>query len=272
MLIKAVVIVLLTAAPAVAQVVMRPTDPPFVTAANESWYLLGESIQFAGDVYYPAGPAVFFDGNVMARSGHYNGVSLYVDTTLEPFSIVYVPVRRGLMQPYERRREGDLVGTTGSRTPAFPVSIAPVPGRGILQAPLGPTQLPIPIGAASAYTPEPGRVVLESNEPIEPSYVSPPATAANLGAAAPEGSRGSPAVLTSAVLRRPENNDGIWIQFRGEKWVSAGKAVPLRDAEFRKVGEYAGFPVFVRSVRGRALGDTIYLPTREGLVAPYRAK
>src|SRR5687767_10835126 len=107
MITKAVVLFLLLAAPASAQVVWRPTDPPLVTAANELWYLRGEPLHLAGEVFYPAGPAVFFDGNIMARSGHYNGIPLYVDTTLEPFSVVLVPVRRGLMQPYERRRQGE---------------------------------------------------------------------------------------------------------------------------------------------------------------------
>ncbi len=268
MLTKAVVLLLLAATPAAAQIMMRPTDPPMVTAGNESWYLRGEPIQFAGDVYYPAGAEIFFDGNVMARSGHYNGVPLYMDTTIEPYSVVLVPVRRGLMQPYERRRQGDLVGTTGSRTPAFPVRLAPVPGRGVLQAPSPPTQHPLPIGAVGAYTPEPGTVVLESDEPIERPFVGQPATAENLGAdtSAPQGA--IPPMLTSALLRRPENNDGIWIQFRGEKWVTAGKAVPLRSSEFRKVGEYDGFPVFAST----AGGELIYLPTRGGLIAPYRKK
>jgi hypothetical protein len=268
MVAKALLLVLLAAAPALAQIQMRPTDPPIVTAANESWYLLGEPIQFAGDVYYPAGPAVFFDGNVMVRSGHYNGVPLYMDATIEPYSVVFVPVRRGLMQPYERRRQGDLVGTTGSRAPSFPVRIAPVPGRGILQAPVSPTQMPIPSGAISAYTPEPGTIMLESDEPIVPPTRAQPATADNLGAARAAGGAG-PILVNNAALRRPESNDGIWIQFEGDKWVSAGKAVPLRAQDFRKVGEYEGFPVFART-RGEAA--TIYLPTRDGLVAPYRRK
>ena len=38
-----------------------------------------------------------------------------------PYSIVYVPIGRGLLQPYERIRQGELAGSTGSRTPAFPV-------------------------------------------------------------------------------------------------------------------------------------------------------
>jgi hypothetical protein len=268
MVTKVIALLLLSVPPAVAQVVMRPTDPPIVTAANESWYLLGEPIQFAGDVYYPSGPAVFFDGNVMARSGHYNGVPLYMDTTIEPYSVVLVPVRRGLMQPYERRRQGDLVGTTGSRTPAFPVAISPVPGRGILQAPSAPTELPRPIGAIGAATPAPGTVVLESDEPIEAPSVSQAATAQNLGADTRARATGAPTMLNAAVLRKPENNDGIWLEFNGRRWVSAGKAVPLQSSEFRKVGEYEGFPVFARS----GGGDQIFLPTRGGLVAPYRAR
>ncbi|MBI4486691.1 MAG: hypothetical protein HY655_11835, partial [Acidobacteria bacterium] len=37
---------------AAAQIQSRPTDPPLVTAVNESWYRLGEAIQFAGELYY----------------------------------------------------------------------------------------------------------------------------------------------------------------------------------------------------------------------------
>jgi hypothetical protein len=266
---KAFVLALLLTTPALAQVHWRPTDPFVVTAANESWYVQREPIYFAGELYFPKGPAVFFDGNTMARGGHYNGVPLYMDTTIEPYSVVLVPVRRGLMQPYERRRDGDLVGTTGSRTPGFPVLLAPVPGRGIPQAPSSPTDHPLAVGGVSAYTPqEPGTIVLESDEPIEPPYVPQPATADNLGADTRARAAASATVLTSAALRRPENNDGIWIQFNGAKWVSAGRAVPLRSSEFRKTGEYDGFPVFTRTDGG----NLIYLPTRGGLVAPYRRK
>src|SRR5712691_6159668 len=112
---------LAAAAPAFAQIQSRPTDAPIVTADNESWYANREPIQFAGDLYYPAGASVFFNGNTMVRSGHYNGVPLYSDTTLEPYSVVYAPLERGVMQPYERLRQGSLAGTTASRTPSFPV-------------------------------------------------------------------------------------------------------------------------------------------------------
>ena len=72
------------------------------------------------------------------------------------------------------------------------------------------------------------------------------------------------------TLRRPEGNAGIWIPFGGERWVSAGAAVPLNTTTFVRVGEYRGFPVYARRELEE---DMIYLPaTRAGLVAPYRLK
>jgi hypothetical protein len=240
-----IALVLTAAAPAAAQVQSRPTEPPVVTAENETWYRVGEPLQFGGNLYHQVGPTVFFNGNTMVRTGHYNGIPLYADTTIEPYSIVYVPVARGQLQPYERRRRGDLAGTTGSRTPSFPVARVPE-GSSILQAAAPPTNLPQPIGAIAAYTPETGGL-------------------AALSAAQPgQGQQDS-----NVPLLRPENNDGIWVWFSGAKWISAGSAVPLRAQEFELVGDYAGFPVFARA---RVKEQVIYIPTRAGLVAPYRRK
>ena len=71
------------------------------------------------------------------------------------------------------------------------------------------------------------------------------------------------------TLLRPENNDGIWVRYNGAKWIFAGPAVPLRASEFQLVGEYFGFPVFARQ---GVKEDVIYIPTRAGLIAPYRLK
>ncbi len=252
----AAALLLLTAAAAAAQVQSRPTDAPLVTAANESWYQLREPIDFAGVLYYPAGAAVFFDGNEMARVGHYNGVPLYMDTTIEPYSVILVPVRRGLMQPYERRRQGDLVGTTGSRTPSFPVrtTITPVDTFGVGQAPVPPTELQQPIGAISAFTP--------NDAPVMAERTTASAAGAPIVAAPP---RQDPPMVS---LMQPESNDGLWVRYAGDKWLSAGAAVPLRASDFRVVGDYAGFPVFARAGEE----GTIYLPTRAGLIAPYKRK
>lgn len=216
-----------------AQVQSRTTDAPIVTADNESWYATGEPIQFAGDVYYRAGASVFFNGNTMVRTGHNNGVPLYADTTLEPYSVIYVPLERGLMQPYERRRQGSLAGTTASRTPSFPVQ-ATTTAAPALQAAGGPTMLtePVPVGTSGIA-----------------QVMTPRFSATSIG--------------------RPTSNDGLWIRYLGKKWVSAGAAVLLTPAAFREVGRYEGFPVFAS--RGRS-EQVIYLPTRAGLVAPYRLK
>jgi hypothetical protein len=254
---RAIVLLLLLSAPAVAQVQNRPTDPPLVTAANESWYLRGEPLQFGGELYYRAGAAVFFNGNTMVRIGHYNGVPLYADTTVEPFSIILVPVTSGLLQPYERLRRGELAGTTGSRSPAFPV--APIPDTTALpMAAAPPTALPLPIGAISVYTPDSG---IPSAGAVRESDV------AGSGGGAPAS---PPQPTPPAVsLRAPESNDGIWLRYRQRTWVSAGPAVPLTASEFVRDGDYEGFPVFRRRQEG---DNAIYLPTRPGLVAPYRAK
>ena len=45
-----------------------------------------------------------------------------------------------------------------------------------------------------------------------------------------------------ATLRRPENNDGVWIRYDGKKWISAGKTVPFDDSEFVLVGQYRRLP------------------------------
>jgi hypothetical protein len=88
-----------------------------------------------------------------------------------------------------------------------------------------------------------------------------PATTATPNAA-------TPLPPPTSVLR-PESNDGIWIGYMGQRWVSAGPAIPFEDVEFMRIGQYAGFPVFSRT---RVKEDVIYLPTRTGLVAPYRLK
>jgi hypothetical protein len=252
----------LAAAPAAAQVQSRPTDPPIVNAANDAWYQQGEPVQFAGELYYRGGAAVFFNGNTMVRTGHYNGVPLYVDTTVEPYSVVLVPIGRGLLQPYERPRRGSLAGTTGSRLSSFPVAVVPQVNP-MAAAAVSPTSLPAP----------------ESTVVPTQSSAAPAVTAREVNR---EGSPRSEVVGTAGILqtgppaaqpivslRRPENNDGVWVSFGGERWISAGPAVPLSAADFIQVGERAGFPVYARR---ELKEEKIYIPTGTGLIAPYRLK
>ena len=72
-----------------------------------------------------------------------------------------------------------------------------------------------------------------------------------------------------ATVRLPDSNDGVWIAYDGRRWVNSGRSVPMDEAAFERVGQHGEFPVY------RRLGgteDLIYLPARDGLLAPYRLK
>lgn len=238
------------------QATMRPTPAPIVTAENEGWYLAGEAVLYAGNVYYPTGPIVFFDPHEMVRSGDYRGIPLYSLTTIEPYSKVYVPIGSGLMKPYERRRSGDLAGTSGSTTPSFPV-VSPYDPHaevpllaGVVRAPAPPVRAEPIFGSVYGV-------------PVDTAAHEPPQPAATTGTSIPDYPLGP---LVSA--RKPEGLDGIFIEYRDRRWFSSGPAVELEPARFERIGDYRGFLVY-------RLGDdenTIYVTVAKGarsLIAPY---
>jgi hypothetical protein len=227
-----------------AQVTWRPAAEPQRTAAAAEWYQARADILIAGEWYHPAGPTRFFDPYAMVEVGSYDGVPLYADTTLEPHSVVYVPIGRGLLRPYERRRAGNLAGTVGSRTPSFPVH------RDSEVAP--PTRY-------WDYLQLPQRRPAERTADRE-------TTVGTTG----EGDRDR-AAATSGVLqsaRPPEGDWGIWVAHDGSRWVSDGRAVSLEPGHFERIGEYHGFDVFRSRIHPE--DDVIYLPPVDGVVAPYR--
>src|SRR5215510_7449951 len=114
---------LLLSTTAAAQVYQWRTPPPPASAQYAEWQFNSEPIIVNSVLYHPTRETRFFDGGIMAQVGVYRSVPIYADVTLEPHSVVYVPVGRNLMRGYERRREGELAGTQGSRMPAFPVDI-----------------------------------------------------------------------------------------------------------------------------------------------------
>ena len=184
-----------------------------------------------------------FNGYQMVRTGHYNGVPVYADATRDPYSVVYVPIGSGQLKPYERRRRGELAGSTGSTLPSFPVALTPdqaVPAT----AAGAPTNLPYSAGAVSAFTPEvaPPVVFVPAVATAAPTCSCEQAVAAAVAATAvvPPLPTDRVAVLS---VRRPDNNDGVWIRFEGTTWVSTGVAEPLTSA-FTQVGELGGFPVY----------------------------
>lgn len=111
--------------------------------------------------------------------------------------------------------------------------------------------------------------------PPLPSWLSMPAPEhqvrpADLSPRVPSGTVTTAGGGRVSTTQRPESNDGIWVRYAGRTWISAGRAVPFQDAAFRRVGEYGGLPVYQRT---EGDDEVIYLPaTRDGLVAPYRAK
>ncbi len=238
-----------------AQVFQLPTPVPQVTAANADWQIRGDAIFFAGDFYYPTGPTVFFDGNVMVRTGIYQGTPLYADSTLEPYSMVFVPIGRNVMRPYERRRTGTLAGTTGSHPPSFPIEKN---GERDLAAFAG-VEIPPPPGAEPGVVPESARPVGTTG--IIATRVAP--------AASPVVPRATTRNYIESIPR-PRSTAGIWLQYNGTRWYSAGAAVPYANSQFTQVGSYRGFPVYEK--RGGSARE-IYIPSVQGgLLAPYQRR
>jgi hypothetical protein len=233
---------LLVSGGAAAQVYWQPQPAPLVTAENESWFRLGEPITFEGYIYYPAGARVFFDGNVMVRSGAFRGIPIYTDTTIEAYSRVLVPVSGGMLQPYERRRTGDAAGTTGSRAPSFPVTMAGEPSE---EPTLTGTTGEAPVAAASTgVAPSPAAAASAPGEVVRPRRT-----------------------LVEAGLR-PKGLNEIYVVYSGYRWRAAGKAVPMDGARYQPIGRYRGYLVYADRAELES-PRVIYLPSRPGLIAPY---
>ena len=82
-------IVSAAAAAGVAQTSVQPQQPPPVTAENRDWYYDRQPIAFGGSVYYPSGPITHFSGNEMVETGMFEGVPIYVRTTMEPGEVSF---------------------------------------------------------------------------------------------------------------------------------------------------------------------------------------
>jgi hypothetical protein len=224
-----------------AQMLMRPALYPQVTAARAAWQVGGDPIAYGGALYYPVGPVVFFDGNLMNRSGTFEGVPLYQDATLAPFTIIYVPIGSNLMRPYERPRVGELAGTVGTRTPSFPIQ-----RDGEATSPFAPVYLVADTFQSVGAT---GPVVTPIASP-EP----------------PEG----PRHVTIGSVPAPGTPNGVWLEYDGSRWYSAGATVPFVSERFIQIGLYRDFPVY-RDKGGDA--DTIFVVSGPGgLVAAYRRR
>jgi hypothetical protein len=243
----------------IAQTSLEPTPDPIVFADNESWYLSGTPITFAGNIYYAAGPQVHFSRYEMYRSGFFQGIPLYSRATLEPYSIVFVPLRGGLMQPYERRRAGDVAGTVGSTTPSFPVVLPAEQDDEAARAGLAFHQAPTP--------PMLGRVPPELLPGADPYGRTPSGAVGLAGTTPPE--EVEPARIQT--LRRPQGLNGVYIEYDGRTWFSDGPAVEYSRNLFTRVEDYHGFGVYRDASDPRRIYVALFRDA-PGLIAPYRLR
>ena len=241
---------------------IQSTPPPTVTAENETWFLARDPISLSGALYYPGGPQVFFNRYEMVRSGYYRGIQIYIKSTQEPFSIVFVPVAGGLMQPYERRRSGDLAGTVGSTMPSFP-GVVPTDQQTVAS---GFTE-----GISQAAGPPTGGGLVGSSYPGTASMIG-----VNQAPASPDvGTAGGVPdrkVGSLASAQEPAGLNGVFVQYDGRRWFSSGPAIPLNAGRLTRIGEHQGFPVYADRAKP---GATIYIAVAkadEAMVAPYTAR
>jgi hypothetical protein len=279
-----VTLALCGATAASAQVLMQPTEPPAESAALAPWFVADAPVVWNGIAFHQAGAQVFFDGQRMVRVGWFEGTPLYVDTTIEPNSIVLVPVGGRMLQPFERVRDREVAGTTGSHAPSFPVRPATTSsawgsGAGEPRLAWGLSGMAMAAGPPIAWQAAPyesllGRMVSEWPEREEPVEVGVPRKP--VPEPGPVGTVGTPALAAPAPLfvpgaigtvRQADETLGVWVDYEGTRWQACGSAEVLAPEVFSKTGDYRGFPVYSR--QGAALADRIYLPSRAGFVAPY---
>lgn len=251
-----------------AQTSALPSPAPLVTAENEPWYQSGEPLTYDGNFYYPTGALTAFNRNEMVRSGFYRGIPLYTRTTWEPYSVVFVPLSSGFMQPYQRRRAGEIGGTIGSIGPGFPVERADT-SRALttgLQAAGPPTNLPDTPTGRTPVAGEPGSV--GTSGVVAPAVAVPADSVATESRPAAAGRvvvlpRPRPLI----TIARPSGVNGAFVEFNEARWYSRGPAVEL-DSGHMRIGEYRGLPVYARN------GDrsAIFIPVTADaptLLTPY---
>ncbi len=224
-----------------AQVFQFRTPPPDVSAAGAEWQIDSEPIVVGGLTYYPTRGFRLFDGQVMAQAGMYENVPVYSDMTLEPYMEIYVPLGSGRMRVYERRRDRELAGTTGSHVPTFPVESPSVPQPA--EQPVADTET---VGTGGTFVP----AGVSASGSIDVSQPSRPRRTT---------------IITNVPHDR--NAKGVWLDFNGARWYSDGPAVSFSPDRFEPIGEYHGFPVYRDTISGST--DLWVAVVKDGPLAPY---
>jgi hypothetical protein len=226
-----------------AQAYQFRTPPPDVSAGGALWQLNSEPIVVGGLTYYPTRGFRMFDGNVMSQTGMFEGVPVYSDTTLEPYSEIYVPLSNSRMRVYERRRERELAGTTGSHVPTFPVDSPSVPAPRERIVTGESAEGAVGTGGTSVPRAVSDNAVLSARTSARPRHT-----------------------VITPVAKGAAN--GVWLEFNGARWYSDGGAESFSPDRFEPMGEYHGFPVYRDKISGSA--DIWIAVVKDGPLAPYR--
>jgi hypothetical protein len=196
----------------------------------------------------------------MVRTGDFRGIPLYARTTIEPYSIVFVPVAGGMMQPFERRRDGELAGTEGSSPPSFPIALA--------------SDSPAAGAAGPAQAPGPPMFVGIANQKYEDAQFAsvPQPTGTGGGASTVETltpTSRDHLPVASRIRRRADSANGMFLQYENTRWFINGPPVAFDPSRFVRAGERDGIPIY-RDRNG--MQATIYVPVvrdAAGLLAPF---
>jgi hypothetical protein len=248
-----------------AQVFQFKTPSPEVTAANSTWQVSSEPIIFQGLIYYPTRDYRIFDGQVMAQIGVFQGVPIYADTTREPFHLIYVPVERSRMRAWEWVRDRELPGPAGSRALWFPGRAA------IATTPVTTSGAPFVAQSVVEGRPVGTAGTVEERPVGTAGTIVPSAVGAMAAPRVPDRVRPSRITLESIPMPPPgRGNNGIWLEFNGSRWYSAGGAVPFRPERFTPIGGYRGFPVYRANTGDQDLIWVSVVP--DGPLAPYEKR
>jgi hypothetical protein len=250
-----------------AQVYQFRTPPPEVTAAAADWQVNSEPVLVGGLVYHPTRGFRFFDGQVMAQIGIFDRVPVYADMTLEPYSVLYVPISRDRVREYERRRDGELADTTGSRVPSFPVQSASE--QALRNRPVRAIGTPGTFEPSRVNTVSTGDVTFgsarDSSAAGSAPAFDPGATSSGGNSDSPDRPRPRRPQLES--IPSPGAPNGVWLEFHGARWYADGPAASFSPDRFEKVGEYRGFPVYRDKTTSK---EAIWVATvKNGPLAPY---
>lgn len=86
-------------------------------AFGAGWFESGADVDFEGESFRKSGDAVSIECGEILRVGVYQGVPVFADrAALRPLDVIFIPVRVGLWQRYERWRQEAMYRTPGLRS------------------------------------------------------------------------------------------------------------------------------------------------------------